>query len=89
MTTLAPEIEGGIDLIRQLHARGWTISIGHTRAEMEVLDRAFNAGARHMTHFMNAMPQLHHRDPGPIAWGLSRDDVTVVRVMCMEALRGL
>lgn len=76
MTTLAPEIEGGIDLIRQLHARGWTISIGHTRAEMEVLDRAFNAGARHMTHFMNAMPQLHHRDPGPIAWGLSRDDVT-------------
>ena len=30
-----------------------------------------------MTHFMNAMAPLHHRNPGPIAWGLSRDDVTV------------
>jgi N-acetylglucosamine-6-phosphate deacetylase len=29
-----------------------------------------------MTHFMNAMAPLHHRTPGPIAWGLSRDDVT-------------
>ncbi|HEX3183842.1 MAG TPA: amidohydrolase family protein, partial [Pyrinomonadaceae bacterium] len=35
------------------------------------------AGARHMTHFMNAMAPLHHRAPGPIAWGLSHDDVTV------------
>jgi N-acetylglucosamine-6-phosphate deacetylase len=29
-----------------------------------------------MTHFMNAMAPLHHRSPGPIGWGLSRDDVT-------------
>jgi N-acetylglucosamine-6-phosphate deacetylase len=29
-----------------------------------------------MTHFMNAMAPLHHRNPGPIAWGLSREDVT-------------
>jgi N-acetylglucosamine-6-phosphate deacetylase len=44
---------------------------------LEVLDQACDAGARHMTHFMNAMAPLHHRSPGPIAWGLSRDDVTV------------
>jgi N-acetylglucosamine-6-phosphate deacetylase len=58
MTTLAPEIEGGIDLVRELAKRGWIIAIGHTRAGVDVLDLAHEAGARHMTHFMNAMPRL-------------------------------
>jgi N-acetylglucosamine-6-phosphate deacetylase len=76
MTTLAPEIDGGVELVRELKSRGWVISIGHTRASLEILDQALAAGARHMTHFMNAMAPLHHRAPGPIAWGLSHDDVT-------------
>ncbi|HZI59788.1 MAG TPA: N-acetylglucosamine-6-phosphate deacetylase [Pyrinomonadaceae bacterium] len=76
MTTLAPEIDGGVDLVRELKFRGWVISIGHTRASLEILDQALAAGAHHMTHFMNAMAPLHHRAPGPIAWGLSHDDVT-------------
>lgn len=76
MITLAPEVGGGIELVRELKARGWVISIGHTRADLQLLDDACEAGARHMTHFMNAMAPLHHRTPGPIAWGLSRDDVT-------------
>ena len=77
MTTMAPEVAGGVELVRELKRRGWVISIGHTRADLRVLDDACAAGARHMTHFMNAMAPLHHRSPGPIAWGLSRDDVTV------------
>jgi N-acetylglucosamine-6-phosphate deacetylase len=77
MITLAPEVSGGVELVRELKARGWVISIGHTRADLQVLEDACEAGARHMTHFMNAMAPLHHRTPGPIAWGLSRDDVTV------------
>lgn len=76
MITLAPEVSGGVELVRELKARGWVISIGHTRADLKVLDEACDAGARHMTHFMNAMSPLHHRSPGPIAWGLSREDVT-------------
>lgn len=76
MLTLAPEIVGGVELVRELKRRGWVISIGHTRADLQVLDKACDAGARHMTHFMNAMPPLHHRAPGPVAWGLSREDVT-------------
>jgi len=76
MITLAPEVSGGVELVRELKTRGWIISIGHTRADLNVLDEACDAGARHMTHFMNAMAPLHHRKPGPIAWGLAREDVT-------------
>ena len=77
MITLAPEIVGDVELVRELTRRGWIVSIGHTRASLEILDEALAAGARHMTHFMNAMSPLHHRSPGPIAWGLSHDEVTV------------
>ena len=76
MITLAPEVSGGVELVRELKRRGWVISIGHTRADVNVLNDACDAGAHHMTHFMNAMAPLHHRSPGPIAWGLSREDVT-------------
>ncbi|HEV8428238.1 MAG TPA: amidohydrolase family protein, partial [Pyrinomonadaceae bacterium] len=76
LITLAPEIEGGVALVKELTKRGWVVSIGHTRADVKLLDDAFENGARHMTHFMNAMLPLHHRNPGPIGWGLSRDDVT-------------
>jgi N-acetylglucosamine-6-phosphate deacetylase len=76
MMTVAPEIDGGIELVKELQQRGWVISIGHTRAPVPVLDQALQAGARHLTHFMNAMPPLHHRSPGPVGWGLTHDEVT-------------
>jgi len=76
MMTLAPEINGGIELIKEISKRGWIVSLGHTRATVEVLDQALQAGARHLTHFMNAMPPLHHRAPGPVGWGLLHDDMT-------------
>jgi N-acetylglucosamine-6-phosphate deacetylase len=76
MTTFAPEIEGGVGLALELRKNGWIASIGHTKATPDVLDEAFGAGARHMTHFFNAMTGLHHRDLGVVGWGLTRD-VTV------------
>ncbi len=76
MITLAPEIDGGIELIEALVGEGWVVSIGHTRADVETLDRAYAAGARHMTHFFNAMTGVHHRDVGVAGWGLANDGVT-------------
>ena len=64
MTTMSPEIEGGIELVRALKEEGWIISIGHTRADVEVLDRAFDAGARHMCRKNLRAKQKHH--PGPV-----------------------
>jgi len=77
MMTLAPEVKGGIDLIKELNQRGWITSIGHTRATIDILDEARTAGARHMTHFMNAMTPLHHRAPGPVGWGLINEEISV------------
>lgn len=75
-TTLAPEVENGIDLIDQLVRENWVVSIGHTRAGTGVLDNAFRAGARHLTHFYNAMTGLHHRDIGVVGWALRNEDTT-------------
>lgn len=76
MTTLAPEVDGGVDLIKRLIDDGWIVSIGHTKSDPATLDVAFNSGARHMTHFFNAMTGVHHRDIGVAGWGLAKRDVT-------------
>ncbi len=76
MTTYAPEIEGGIDLTRELTRQGWVASIGHTKASPEILDAAFAAGARHLTHFFNAMTGLHHREVGVVGWALANPETT-------------
>ena len=77
LVTLAPEIEGGLDLTRELAWRGARPFIGHCAADPDTLDAAAEAGARHITHFPNALDPLHHRKPGPVAWGLVRGDVTL------------
>ena len=77
MTTFAPEAEGGIELAAELTRLGWIASIGHSRADPETLDRAFEAGARHITHFFNAMTGIHHRDVGVAGWALTKDGVTI------------
>ncbi|MFN2481179.1 MAG: N-acetylglucosamine-6-phosphate deacetylase [Pyrinomonadaceae bacterium] len=76
LMTVAPEIEGGVALVGELCGRGWIVSVGHTRADAQTLDAARGAGARHLTHFFNAMSPLHHRAPGVVGWGLLADDVT-------------
>ena len=43
-----------------------TISVGHSDASVELATKAINDGSRFITHLFNAMPQLHHRDPGVI-----------------------
>jgi N-acetylglucosamine-6-phosphate deacetylase len=77
MVTIAPEIPGGVGLVERFAAAGFVVAIGHTDAGTPVLDAARAAGATHMTHFGNAMRPLHHRDLGPVGWGLLNDGVTV------------
>lgn len=64
LVTLAPELAGGLDLVRALHARGVTVSLGHSGADAATALAAFNAGASMVTHVFDAMAPLHHRSPG-------------------------
>jgi len=66
IVTLAPELPGASDMIRQLVAAGVTVSVGHTDATYEESLAAIELGATHATHCCNAMPPLRHRDPGPL-----------------------
>jgi len=75
-TTLAPEIDNGIELIKNLVGQNWIVSIGHTNADFQTLEKAFGAGAKHLTHFYNAMSGLHHRDVGVVGWALTKKGVT-------------
>jgi N-acetylglucosamine-6-phosphate deacetylase len=75
VVTIAPEIEGGIDLIDWLTARGVRVSLGHSGATFEVAQAAIAAGARQATHLFNRMPPLDHRRPGLVGAILQAEEV--------------
>lgn len=79
--TVAPELRGALPAIRMLRREGVTVAVGHTDADHELSVRAFDAGARLLTHAFNAMPGLHHRDPGPLGAALSDHLVTLELVL--------
>lgn len=75
LVDVAPEQPGNLDFIHSV-SHDVRVSVAHTCTDYDTACAAFDAGARHMTHLYNAMPSLHHRDPGPIAAGAERNDVT-------------
>ena len=72
---VAPELPGTEEFIKEvsLYCR---VSLAHTDASYEDAVRAFDAGASHVTHLFNAMPSLHHREPGVIGAAGEREKVT-------------
>jgi N-acetylglucosamine-6-phosphate deacetylase len=79
--TVAPEIDGGLDLIRRLVSSGRRVSLGHSGATLEQSRAAIEAGARHATHLFNRMPPLGHREPGLVGAVLTSDQVAA-EVIC-------
>lgn len=75
--TLAPDVPGGLDAIRQVVAAGVVAAVGHTGADRDLAAAAFDAGATVLTHAFNAMPGLHHRAPGPVGAALADDRVVL------------
>ncbi|MGB3671125.1 MAG: N-acetylglucosamine-6-phosphate deacetylase [Phormidesmis sp.] len=79
IVTLAPEeavegMEEGVgddSVIPWLSAQGITVSLGHSLATAQQAKQAFDQGATMVTHAFNAMPGLHHREPGLLGAALS------------------
>ena len=76
LVTLAPNMEGAEEFIRELHNET-VISIGHTAADYDCAAQAMKQGAVHVTHLYNAMNPMGHREPGVIGAAADNEDCMV------------
>ncbi|MGK7896618.1 MAG: N-acetylglucosamine-6-phosphate deacetylase [Xenococcus sp. (in: cyanobacteria)] len=73
--TLAPELDPTGETISYLKDQGIIISLGHSLATQSQAQTAFDLGASMVTHAFNAMPSLHHRQPGLLAAAITNPQV--------------
>ena len=77
IVTIAPEMPGALDCIREVTEKtNILMSMGHTAANYETAKAGIEAGVRHATHLFNAMTPLNHRDPGVVGASLADDRVS-------------
>ena len=77
MMTIAPELPDCLPVIGDLVSAGCVAAIAHTSATYEETLRGFEAGVSHVTHLFNALPSLHHREPGPLLAIFDNPAITV------------
>lgn len=73
--TLAPELDPTGEVVPYLRDLGIIVSLGHSLANLEQAQNAFSSGASMVTHAFNAMPGLHHREPGLLGAALTHPGV--------------
>ncbi|MBD2347177.1 N-acetylglucosamine-6-phosphate deacetylase [Anabaena subtropica] len=73
--TLAPELDTSGEVIPYLRSLGITVSLGHSQATATQAQNAFALGATMVTHAFNAMPPLHHREPGLLGAAITNPHV--------------
>ncbi len=74
LVDIAPEEPGAEEFIREM-AGEVRISLAHTCTDYDTAVRAFELGARQLTHLYNAMDPMHHRKPGPIPAAVEHGEV--------------
>ena len=62
---IAPELPGAAEFVAKAKDL-CTVSISHTDSDYDHAKAAVEAGVTHLTHLYNAMPAIHHRNPGVI-----------------------
>ncbi len=79
--TVAPELPGALDAIETLVDLGIRVGVGHTEADFALTRAALDRGATLLTHALNAMPGIGHRQPGPVPAALADDRVTLELIL--------
>jgi len=79
--TIAPELPNALESIGVLTEAGVVVGVGHTAADYAQAARAFEVGARLLTHAFNAMEGIHHRAPGPVMAAIENRDVTLELIL--------
>ncbi len=73
--TLAPELDPTDTIVPYLRSLGIIVSLGHSQANFAQAEQVFTSGASMVTHAFNAMPGLHHREPGLLGAALTQPHV--------------
>lgn len=60
--SVAPELDGALEMGRILRKRGILASVAHTNAVYDEVERAYEAGYTHMTHLYSAMSTITRRN---------------------------
>ncbi len=81
IVTIASELDGGIELVKWLRARGHIVSLGHSAADYEQGRAAIAAGATQATHLYNRMPKIGHRHPG-VAGAILESEEIAAELVC-------
>ena len=71
---IAPELPGAAEFVEKAKAL-CTVSVAHTDSDYDHAKAAYDAGATHLTHLYNAMPAIHHRNPGVIPAAVENPNV--------------
>ncbi len=71
---VAPELPGAAEFVEKAKEL-CTVSVAHTDSDYDHAKAAFDAGATHLTHLFNAMPGIHHRNPGVIPAAVENPNV--------------
>jgi N-acetylglucosamine-6-phosphate deacetylase len=78
--TLAPELDGALEFIRQCADRKIVVALGHTNARAERIREAVSTGASLSTHLGNGCANLIHRHFNPLWPQLDMDNLTVTMI---------
>jgi N-acetylglucosamine-6-phosphate deacetylase len=81
IVTVAPELDRGIELVRDLVKAGHRVSLGHTGATYEQARAAIDAGASHATHLFNRMSSITSRAPGVVG-AVLESDAMAAEIIC-------